>query len=333
MALTDDQKAMLRLLAQREEGYEDMAALMGLSVEEVRAKVKEALADLAEGEQPAPSPGPPAEKADSPAEPPVEAPAPKDEGPHAAEEPAAPVEDLATAAPQAAVATAAPPAETPPPAAKAPTPKPSPQRPSRPQLLLPEDRGARIGLIAGVSAIVLVVILLATGVLGGGGDDSSGTDTSEPVGTTEAGSQQLTQATLEATDGSDASGRALFGRAGKQVVLQVEAEGLDPSPQGQSYVIWLSRSPEQMLPLAATKVDDSGEIVARYQVPAEVLDFLAGGTFDQIAVTLIADDAFRRSVAQARKQSKSPAFTGTEVLRGDITGPIVGLARREKASG
>jgi len=31
MALTDDQKAMLKLLAQREEGYEEMAALMGIA--------------------------------------------------------------------------------------------------------------------------------------------------------------------------------------------------------------------------------------------------------------------------------------------------------------
>jgi DNA-directed RNA polymerase specialized sigma24 family protein len=39
VGLTDDQKAMLRLLAQREEGYDDMAALMGISVEEVRERV------------------------------------------------------------------------------------------------------------------------------------------------------------------------------------------------------------------------------------------------------------------------------------------------------
>jgi hypothetical protein len=327
VALTDDQKAMLRLLAQREEGYEDMAALMGLSVEEVRAKVKEALADLAENEQEL-SPPTPVEKVDSPPGPPVET-APK-------AEPVEPAAEPESSAPQAPVATAAPPAETPaPPAvAKSPAPKirPRPTGVSRPQLSLPQDRGARLGLVAGLGAIVVVVILLATGVLGGG-DDDSGTSSSTQAGATEAGSRQLTQAILEPTDGSDASGRALFGRAGKQVVLQVEAEGLDPSPQGQSYVIWLARSPRQMLPLAATKVDDSGEIVARYQVPTEVLGFLAGGTFDQIAITLIDDNAFRRSVAQASKQSKSPAVTGSEVLRGDITGPIVGLASREQERG
>lgn len=329
MALTDDQKAMLRLLAQREEGYEDMAALMGLSVEEVRAKVKEALADLAEGEQ-GPSPSPPAEKVDPPAEEPPAPAASKEE------EPTEPAAEPEASTPQAPVATVAPPAETPapPPVAKDPAPRirPRPTGLSRPQLSLPEDRGARFGLMAGLGAIVVVVILLATGVLGGG-DDDSGTSSSTQAGATETGSRQLTQAILKPTDGSDASGRALFGRAGKQVVLQVEAEGLDPSPQGQSYVVWLARSPQQMLPLAATKVDDSGEIVARYQVPTEVLGFLAGGAFDQIAITLIADDAFRRSVAQASKQSKSPAVTGSEVLRGDITGPIVGLARREQARG
>ena len=36
MALSDDQKAILRLLSQRgEQGYEDLSALMGISVEEV----------------------------------------------------------------------------------------------------------------------------------------------------------------------------------------------------------------------------------------------------------------------------------------------------------
>ena len=43
---SEDQKAMLRLLAQREEGYEDIGALLGLSTDQVRVKVREALAEL-----------------------------------------------------------------------------------------------------------------------------------------------------------------------------------------------------------------------------------------------------------------------------------------------
>ena len=37
---------MLRLLAQREQGYDDIAAPTGSSVEDVRAKVKDAIAGL-----------------------------------------------------------------------------------------------------------------------------------------------------------------------------------------------------------------------------------------------------------------------------------------------
>src|SRR5829696_1569660 len=59
VALSEDQKAMLRLQAQREEGYDDIAALTGGSVEEVRAKVKGALAELdaASPSQPRPDAG------------------------------------------------------------------------------------------------------------------------------------------------------------------------------------------------------------------------------------------------------------------------------------
>ena len=46
VALSNDQKAMLRLLAQREQGYDDIGALMGIGVDEVRAKVKAALDGL-----------------------------------------------------------------------------------------------------------------------------------------------------------------------------------------------------------------------------------------------------------------------------------------------
>lgn len=176
--------------------------------------------------------------------------------------------------------------------------------------------------------LVLLIILLVTGVLGDGGDsDTSGSSATTAQEAADSG--QLTQAVLEPVDGGDASGRALFGRAGKNVLLQVEAEGLEPSPQGQSYVVWLARSPQQMLPLAASKVEESGQIAARYQVPTEVLAFLASGSFDEIAITQIGDSAFRNSVAQARKEKKSPAYTGTAVLRGQITGPIVGLAKKE----
>src|ERR1700759_3717433 len=50
---------MLRLLAQGEQGYADIAALMGLSEEDVRAKVVGALAQLQAEGKPAPDIPPP----------------------------------------------------------------------------------------------------------------------------------------------------------------------------------------------------------------------------------------------------------------------------------
>lgn len=337
MALTDDQKAMLRLLSQRgAQGYEDLSALLGVSIDEVHSRAKAAAAQLESEGIPAPSvPEPDGSGGDSPSaakaeedlaakSPPPTPPAePQEPVPAAGEEPPATQVPPSPVLPQ-------PPAPAQPTVPPAPAPAKKRSRPTAPKLklALPKDRGARIGVLAGGAVLVLLVILLVTGVLGDGSDSgTSGSDTGNTAAQ-EAGSGQLTQAVLEPVDGGDASGRALFGRSGKNVLLQVEAQGLEPSPQGQSYVVWLARSPQQMLPLAASKVDDSGEIAARYQVPTEVLAFLASGSFDEIAITQIGDSAFRRSVAQARKAKKSPAYTGTAVLRGQITGPIVGLAKK-----
>lgn len=76
MGLTDDQRAMLRLLAERgEDGYADIAALKGVSVDRVRAEMREALAAAAaEQEAEAPAAEEP-EKAPPPPPPPAPAPA------------------------------------------------------------------------------------------------------------------------------------------------------------------------------------------------------------------------------------------------------------------
>ena len=182
MPLSDDQKALLRLLAQREQGYEDIGALMGLSVEQVRGRVREALAaldqEVDEGTPPrrdaepaAPAP-PPRPQADAPAE--DEPPSPE----------AIPNEDArrlhATATEGRRKATERPrgPSESPP----AP-PRPSrPARPARPspaRLPLPRDRRRLFELVGGV-AVVTLFVLFATGLvnIGGGGGSKSSTTTS-----------------------------------------------------------------------------------------------------------------------------------------------------------
>jgi hypothetical protein len=311
--MTDDQKAMLRLLAQREDGYEDMAALMGISVEEVRSRVKEALAEVDQPEV----------AAEEPSEPTL---APTPPPPPAAEPPQPVAEDPSPAPP-------VPPAPEPPqPAAKtlASAKHPGNRPPQLSGLKLPKDRGALIGLAAGAAAVLVMVIVLIVG--GGGGGSSSGSTTASAEGGTTsatAGNKNLTQAILAPVDGSEAGGVALFGRFKKNVLLQVTAKGLEPSGSGQSYAIWLSHSGKAMVPVGTAKVPDSGDLAARFQIPAAVLLLIARGAFDEIDVTRTSDATLSAAIATARKNKTESAYTGADVMRGKITGPFVGAAAKK----
>jgi hypothetical protein len=298
MGLTDDQRALLRLLAQREEGYEDIAALKGLSVEQVRLEVKDALAEMqAAGETPPLPPPSPAKVEEPPAEPPPT--------PEAKEPPEPPV----------------PPSPPPPAEPKAPVKKPA-SRPSRPTL--PAER-RRLVLLTGGALAIVAVVLAAIAIFSGGSDSDSSPSEASGAGaeTAAAESGKLTQAVLEPADGSNASGRAIFGRLGKkEIVLQVTGEGLQSTEKGQSYIVWLYRSPKLTLRVGSVAVDESGRLGARFAIPAELLAYVAGGAFDQIYVSRTEDAAYQQEVARAKQTKSLPRYTGETVLTGEITGPI-----------
>lgn len=298
MALTDDQKAMLRLLAQREEGYEDMAALMGISVEELRARVKDALSEVEEPETPAPPPASAMPPSPPPPPPPV----------------------------------AQPPAPEPQPQVSEPVPTPAPPAPrqaARPSPLVrlreSKDRGALIGVGAGALVVLALVLVLVLSGDDGGSSSSSSATSDGGTSLTAAEESKLTQAILEPTDGSDASGRALFGRYKKSVLLQVEAEGLEPSPPGETYTIWLYRSPKLVLRIGAVPVgeQDEGRLAVQLPIPTQVLSYVAGGAFDQVDVSLTSSAAYKAALAKAKAERRLPPYTGESVLRGEITGPAI----------
>jgi hypothetical protein len=293
---------MLRLLAQREQGYEDMAALMGVSVEELRGRVKEALSELEKEGQ---------------------------ELPQLPPEPGAP---KAEPEPPKAAAPAPPPVAGEPPELSATPPK------RRPGLSMPSSKGARIGIAAVAAAVVVVVVLLL--VLGGGSSNSSntasvaeapsGSAVSEATEAAEKGStnKEVTKAVLSAEDGSEAQGIAIFGRVKNKLALQIVAEGLEQLPTGQSYAIWIAASPTRMLPLAASPVNKKGQIASQFEVPTELLAYLANETFDEIAVTKASVSQLNATLKTAAKTKQAPSYTGTPVMRGTITGPIIGAAKR-----
>jgi hypothetical protein len=313
MELSNDQKAILRLLAQRgAAGYDDLTALMGMTAAEVHERAKAAAAQLEAEGIPAPSiPAPGSAGSEAPAQP-------------AEPEPVAPAPPKAVKAPPAAPAA---PEKAPEPPRDAP---PRSPRGARPKLALPSSGGARAALAAGVAVVVALVIVL---IVSGGGDSG---DTTTPTtassessgGADTATNTKLTQAVLSPVDGGDAKGLATFGRVKNSLALQIEAEGLEPTAKGHSYTIWLYQSPQKMLPLASTVVAKNGKIGAQVQVPTEVLAYLAKETFDQLDLSLTSDATLKASLAKATKEKKAPLYTGTDVLRGTITGPIVGAASR-----
>ncbi|MGB7588115.1 MAG: hypothetical protein WBM00_05345 [Solirubrobacterales bacterium] len=304
MALSDDQRAMLRLLAERgEEGYDDIAALKGVSVEQVKKEMKAALAAAAAEQEPAPVAKDP--------EPDKPATAPEREEPPPASSPL-------------------PPQPTPPaPGRSAPSPGKARLRVGG---SLPPGRRRLVMVAAGALAVVAFVLILIALIGGTSGGSSSGEAASTPGTESEAGAK-LTQAELQPVSGQRGEGRAVFGRVGsKEIVLQVAAQGLDPNTAGQSYTVWLYRSPKIALRVGSVKVGKSGKLGVQLPIPAELLAYVVSGAFKQIYLSRISDTAYEREVAQAKKQKQLPPYSGETVLTGEITGPTVKAAAGKEAS-
>lgn len=321
MALSDDQKAILRLLAQRgAAGYEDLSALLGISVAEVHQRAKKAAEELEADGIPAPLVPEPGEGGGD--------------------------------SPSVAKDGEAPPGESPPPPVVSKPEKPTKPEPAEPkpplkkELKLLEGRGLW-AILAGVAIVVLFVVFILVGGGGDGGDSGDGSTTASSDGCKLTGKapeptgknvealaiaavktgKNVTRAVLNPVDGSDAKGLAVFGRVKNSLALQVAAEGLPPSGEC-GYTIWLAASEDKMLPLASTKVVKNGAINAQVEVPVEVLAYLANETFGQLAITRTDESQLKASLATATKEKKAPVYTGTEVLRGEVRGPIVGAAKR-----
>jgi hypothetical protein len=336
VALSDDQKAMLRLLSQRgEQGYEDIAALKGLSVEEVGAQVREAISTL-EGEG-IPAPAMPAPPGGASVEEPAASPAPAPE--KRIEPEKKPEPDASPPAPESEPEPAVKPKAKKPPAA----PRARSRSGSAPKLGLPAGKGARAAIAAAVGVVIVVVVILL--VSGGGGGSSSptteaaseaakGSVVAVALKRAEAeksnGKKAPTYAALRPTGEGEGLGIAIFGKVKKALALRVVVEGLEQTSEGESYTVWLSDGAKKMLPLASTEVSEKGTINAQVEVPLTVLAYLADETFGEIAITRTSEAKLKASLKTATKAKKAPAYTGTEVLRGPVVGPIVGAKQRLK---
>ena len=73
---------------------------------------------------------------------------------------------------------------------------------------------------------------------------------------------------LEPVGGGDARGEAVFGLAtGDQPFVDVSIEGLDPAPNGETYVLWLMLTADEGYPLSPITVDRERQLLEPLRDP------------------------------------------------------------------
>jgi hypothetical protein len=185
----------------------------------------------------------------------------------------------------------------------------------------------------------VVVVLLVSG----GGDSSSSTASTAggSTGATEEGAtenaaaaKEPTEAILEPVGGGTASGKATFGvgklKGKRQLILEIAAEGLSPTKAGETYAVSFAKTSKQVLPMAATPVKANGKIEAATYLPNQIAEYLAAEVFTEIFISKANEKQLTAALSSSSKTGRAPAYFGETVLRGTITGPIVGIAKREK---
>ncbi|MFN8162075.1 MAG: hypothetical protein U0R52_13625 [Solirubrobacterales bacterium] len=325
MPLSDENRAMLQLLLERGQGYDDIGSLLGIGVDEVRSRAAAALREIC-GEDPDREvaltdyllgQADPIARADA--------------ARHLRADPDANrlasklCDQLRLIAPTATLP------EISEPRGAVPGGRPASGAASAGEGTPPESRasgGSQRWMIAALAAgalALLLVVLAVTGVFGG-----SGSPPGSAAGS--ASGQDITKAVLSGVgEGSGGRGVVIFGRVRKVPVLQVTAVGLDRAPAGSDYYVWLYRSGKLALRVGGFRVDGRGRALTQIRVPTEAIALVASGVFDKIDVTLTRNAAYRAALASARRQRRLPALTGTSVLRGPITGPIAEAGRRAAA--
>jgi len=172
-------------------------------------------------------------------------------------------------------------------------------------------RSSRLGgilLLVGVAVVAAVVVIL---LVSGGGDDSGTTSTSASTSTPSQQQQQqqaqtsaqptpVAQINLHAANGSGAVGVAQVLATGNQRGLAILGQQLAPSTKTSAYAVWLysSQSKAKLLGFVDPPVGKSGKFQNVIAVPA------GAGQYRELVVT---------------REKGNPRQPGTIVLRGKLT--------------
>jgi hypothetical protein len=359
VAVTDEQRAMLQLLLEGGQGYQDIGSLLGIPPEEVRSRARAALTEIG-GADPDAQVGlsdyllgqaDPIGRADAVR--------------HLQSDPDANalaqrlVQNLRLLAPKATLPeipearggrrAAAPPPPQPaaaPPTSTAPPHAPPGATPAGPGVAsraagffsnLGSLKGKRrTQLIVGIAtALVLVIVILVVATSGGGGGGSSdckpidtsaaqqaGVPTTKLAAVGELANQECPpagQVTLVPVSGQNkqqsASKQSIAGFA-----LQTNAAHLEPSSDGDEYVLWLYGSDQQARPIGQETVGSDGNLNGAAPLATQELVFLQALQKIRLSRVTAAQKTQIQQGLQAQQGQKKATgtvtFVGTPILEG-----------------
>jgi hypothetical protein len=330
MPLTPDQRAMLQLLLEREQGYAELATLLGVGETEVSARARAALAELG-GADPDRNVGL-TDYLLGQADPIGRADASRHLRDHADDRALAVtvVQRLRELYPAAQLPRLPGEPRSGRLLGRARRPRPegagrasgrdarNRRRPALTAGLSPSQ--TRLVVALGSAALLVVVVVLAVTGTFGGGEDSQATPVAQTSTTAAAkGDEQIQRIALRAPrGGGDASGEAVFGLAtGDQPFVDLSIDGLDPAPEGQTYVIWMMLTGDKGYPLSPITVTEQGTYQDRFPIPSAVLPVIARVRYVEVAIAPVKE--VRKTVRSAIQNTNLVLDRpGRTVLRGTI---------------
>jgi hypothetical protein len=356
LALTDEQRAMLQLLLEGGQGYDDIGSLLGIGPDEVRSRARSALGEIG-GADPDGEVGlsdyllgqaDPIGRADAvrllQSDPEANALAQRLVQNLRLLAPKAPLPEIPEA--RGGRRAAAPPAPPPPPPpASAP-----PTQPLPPAGQVPPGPGfasraagffSGLGSLTGrrrtqvvvgtAAAIALVIVIIVVATSGGGGGGSSNCAPVNPASAQQAGipTMKLTAAGAFANAGCPPSGQITLGSSqptsgtknqSPTFVLQANAVHLPPTGTNERYLLWLYKSDAQSVPLGQETVASNGNLTGAVPVPAQELVLIPA--FQTIRFSKVTSAEAQQVQQSLQSQGKKPTllvpFVGTTVLQGNV---------------
>ena len=255
--MREDSRALLKLLLERGQSYEDIAGVLGNDREAVRERARDALEELG-GERPDPEladyllgEATPVERADMARR--------LNADEREAAQAAGLAERLREIAPEAAL-PALPEAAVRNAAADA--------RAQEPEPAEPRPGWAQGRLVLALAALVILVVGVIVVATGGFGDDD---EASQPQ---RASVEDLDAVPVELAppDASNAGGEAVLGLAtADQPFVDLDVHDLEPIGPDDAYILWLMMDEERGWPLGLIETDQQGSQSERYPVPSFLL--------------------------------------------------------------